>query len=168
MGKQRILLFCTFPLWIQKNRLSGPVWDHQILQNWPRNASRSAQVAPRWRPNRPLDPPDGRPAEHRALQTAFQTVQESILDVPGPSGPRFWPPGINCSSNLKVPRPILDAQGSIFQPPGIHFPAQTSLFPQSSMPASLQSSKVGEAECVKRLISKKLSKNNLQKKANSF
>ena len=138
-----------------KNRLSGPVWDHQILQNRSRNASRGTQVAPRWRPNRPLDPQDDHPGEPRALQTAFQTVQEPILDIPGPSTPRFWPPGANFACNLEVPIVILDARRPIFQPPGTHFPAQTSLCPsppclqtfpslskpfQASKPLSLQAS----------------------------
>merc|ERR1712185_693882 len=92
-----------------KNRLSGPVWDPQILQNRSRNASRGAQDAPRWRPNRPLDPQDGRPGEPRALQTAFQTVQEPILDVPGPSKPRFWPPGTHFA-------PIWRSQASFWTP----------------------------------------------------
>ena len=151
-----ILLFCTFPLWIQKIAFPDPFGTFNILQNRPRNASRGAQVAPRYRPNRPLDPQDGHPDEPRALQTAFQTVQDPILEVLGPSKPRFWPPGTHFASNLEVPRPILDAQGPIFQPPGTHFPAQTSLCPsppclqafpslskpfQVSKPPSLQASK---------------------------
>ena len=139
-----------------KNRLSGSVWDPQILQNRSRNASRGAQVAPRWRPNRPLAPQDGRPDEPRALQTAFQTVQDPILEVPGPSKPRFGSPGTHFGSDLEVPSPTLDARRPISQPPGTHFPAQTSLSPsppvlQSSMPQILQSSKIGEAECAERL-----------------
>ena len=139
-----------------KNRLSGPVWDPQILQNRSRNVPRGAQVAPRWRPNRPLDPQDGRPDEPRALQTTFQIIQEPISEVPGASRPRFWPPGTHFASNLEVPRPILDAQGPIFQPRSTHFPAQTSLCPsppclqvfpslskpfQASKPPRLQASK---------------------------
>ena len=123
----------------------GPVWDPQILENRPRNASwGGAHVAPRWRPNRPLDPQDGRPDEPRTLQTAFQTVQEPILEVPGPSKPRCWPPGTRFASNLEVPSVILGAQGPIFQPRSTRFPAQTSLCP--SLPC-LQASKIGSAEC---------------------
>ena len=50
-----------------------------------RNASRGVQVTPRWCPNCPLDPRNGLPDEPRALQTAFQTVQEPVLEVPGAS-----------------------------------------------------------------------------------
>ena len=121
-----------------KNYFSGPDWDPQILQNRSRNASRGAQVAPRWRPNRPLDPQDGRPDERRALQTAFQTVQDPILEVPGASRPQFWPPGTHFGSDLEVPSVILDAQKPIFQPRSIHFPAQTSLCPS---PPCLQACK---------------------------
>ena len=112
-----------------KNRLSEPVWDLKIVQNRSRNVPRGAQVAPRWRPNRPLDPQDGRPGEPRALQTAFQTVQDPILDVPGASKPRFWPPGTHFGSDLEVPSVILDARRPIFHPRSTHFPAQTSLCP---------------------------------------
>ena len=129
MRKQRISLFCTFPLRIEKITLLDPFGTPKSLQNRPRNASRGAQVAPRWRPNRPLDPQDGRPDEPRALQTAFQTVQDPILDVPGASKPRFWSPGTHFGSVLEVPSVILDARRPIFQPPGTHFPAQTSLCP---------------------------------------
>ena len=91
-----------------KNRLSGSVWDPRILQNRPRNASRGAQVAPRWRPNRPLDPQDGRPNDPRALQTAFQTVQDLILEVPGASRPPFGVPRIHFASDFEAPGTILD------------------------------------------------------------
>ena len=151
MGKQRILLFCTFPLWIQKNALMDPFGTPKSLHNRPRNASWGAQVAPRWRPNRPLDPRDGHPDEPQALQTAFQTVQDPILEVLGPSKPRFGPPGTIFGSNLEVPSVILDAQRPIFQPRSTHFPTPDFPLPQSSMPASLQASKVGEAECAERL-----------------
>ena len=154
-----ILLFCTFPLRIQKIALLDPFGTPKSLQNRPRNASRGAQVAPRWRPNRPLDPQDGRPDEPRALQTAFQTVQEPILDVPGASKPRFWSPGTHFGSVLEVPSVILDARRPIFQPRSTHFPARTPFFPsppvlQSSMPPILQSSKIGEAECAERPVGK--------------
>ena len=109
----------------QKRIVSDMVWDTQILHN----RSQNARVNPRWRPNRPLDPQDGRPDEPRAFQTAFQTVQEPILEVSGPSKPRFWPPGTHFASNVEVPSVILDAQRPIFQPPGTHFAAQTSLCP---------------------------------------
>ena len=136
-----------------KNRLSGPVWDLKILQNRSRNVPRGAQVAPRWRPNRPLDPQDGRPDEPRALQTAFQTVQEPILDVPGASKPRFWSPGTHFGSDLEVPSVILDAQRPIFQPPGTHFPPQTSLFPNPPVLHASKPpiSKPGPADCAERL-----------------
>ena len=129
MGKQRILQICTFPLRTKKIAFPDPFGTPKILQNRSRNASRGAQVAPRWRPNRPLDPQDGRLDEPRALQTAFQTVQDPILEVPGPSKLRFWPPGTHFGSDLEVPSVILDAQGPIFQPRSIHFPAQTSFCP---------------------------------------
>ena len=141
-----ILLFCTFPLRIQKIALLDPFGTPKSLQNRPRNASRGAQVAPRWRPNRPLDPQDGRPDEPRALQAAFQTVQDPILEVPGPSKPRFWPPGTHFASNLEVPSVILDVQRPIFQLRSTHFPAQTSFLPsppclQASKPPILQACK---------------------------
>ena len=138
------------------NRLSGPVWDPKIVQNRPRNASRDAQVAPRWRPNRPLDPQDGRPDEPRALQTAFQTVKDPILEVRGPSKPRFWPPGTHFASNLEVPSVILDVQRPILQPRSTHLPTQTSFLPsppclQASKPPILHASELGTAECAERL-----------------
>ena len=133
-----ILLCCTFSLRIQKIAFPDLVGTPKSLQNRSRSASRGAQVAPRWRPNRPLEPQDGRPDEPRALQTAFQTVQDPILEVLGSSKPRFWPPGTHFASNLEVSRPILDTQGPIFQPRSTHFPVQTSLCP---IPPCLQASK---------------------------
>ena len=148
-----ILLFCTFPLRIPKIALLDPFGTPKSLQNRPRDASLGAQVAPRWRPNWPLNPQDGRPGEPQALQTAFQTVQEPILNVPGPSKPRFWPPGTNFASNLEVPSVILDAQAPETNFPAPKHPFSTPDFPlpQSSMPAGLQASELGTAECAERL-----------------
>ena len=66
-----------------RNCLSGLVWGPQNFKNRLRDAAWAAQVTPRWRPNRSLDLQNARPDEPWALQTAIQTVQEPILEVPG-------------------------------------------------------------------------------------
>ena len=121
----------------QKKCFSGPVWDPQILQNRSRNVPRGAQVAPRWRPNRPLDLQDGRPDEPRAFQTSFQTAQEPILEVPGPSKPRFWPPGDPFCLRFGGPKRHFGRPETNFPAPRHPFSSPDFPLPQSSMPPSL-------------------------------
>ena len=106
-----------------KNPLSGPVWDPQILQNRSRNTSRGAQVAPRWRPNRPLDPQDGRlpswkpswSSKNGAIVSGERTTERADPDFgcPGPILPPIW----RSQASFWTPRSQFSGpQAPIFQP----------------------------------------------------
>ena len=96
-----------------------------------------SKIAPKTFPGAPKWPQDGVQTVPWTSKMAIQASPEPSKPPSWPSKPQFWPPGAHFASHLEVPSVILDAQRSIFQPPGTHFPAQTSLCPS---PPCLQTS----------------------------
>ena len=175
MGKQRILLFHTFPLRIRKIAFPDPF-----------GTSKSSKIAPETSP--------GAPKWHQDdVKTGPWTVQTSPEPSKPPSRPskiQFWtsrePPSPDFRRPGSILTPIWRSQASfwtpgdqfsspqapIFQPrlpfaPVLHASKSVQAFPslskppnlQFSMPASLQASKLGPAECAKRLNNHNNNKN---------